>query len=169
VARKIFVVYGYHLNEKFAIEIGENLAQEHVENLIVKMYDGKRPEFNTLDSKREWSLRSFLWENLPFEYAIILHDGGPEPEEIKEYENPPCILVEYASKHGISSVLRERLQDYFSKKRKPENPILPLFRSNSRDMSKEYDKIDIEYIPSLISFEEGLDFLKGLVKILKAE
>lgn len=167
--KKGFVVYGYHLNEKFAIEVGENLAQEHIDDLIIKMYDGKRPDFHTLNSKREWSLRSFLRKNLPFDYAIILHDGGPGPKEIMEIENPPCILFMYSSKREISHDLRKKLKDYFLEKRKPENPILWYFRANFRDMSKTYDKIDIEYLPSLISMREGLDFLKGLIDILKNE
>lgn len=167
--KKIFVVYGYHENEKFAIEIGEKLAKEHIDNVAVKMYDGKQPEFRTLDSKREWSLRRFLRENLPYNYAIILHDGGPRSDEITEGENLPFILFMYSSKGEISYGMMKKLRGYFSKKRKTKNPILSGFRSHFRDMSKEYDKIDIEYIPSLISFEDGLDFLKGLIDILKTE
>lgn len=169
MTKNIFVVYGYHLNERFAIDVGENLAREYMDNVVVKMYDGKRPGFYTVDSKREWSLKSFLRRNLPFDRAIILHDGGPGPEEIREYENPPCICFMYNSKHEIPDNLKKKLRDYFLEKRKTENPILTSFRTNYRAMSREYDEIDIEYIPSLISLQDGLDFLKGLINILKTE
>jgi hypothetical protein len=169
VEKKVFVVYGYHQNEKFAIEVGERLAQEHLDDVVVKMYGGKRPQFNSMDDRREWSLRNYLRENLPFDCGVILHDGGPGPEEIGEYENPPCICFMYNSKHDISDFLVKKLRNHFRLKRKPENPILSSFRTNLRNMSREYDKIDIEYIPSLISLVDGLDFLKGLVNILKTE
>ncbi|MDI6826839.1 MAG: hypothetical protein QMD36_06720 [Candidatus Aenigmarchaeota archaeon] len=145
VDKKIFVVYGYHLNEKFAIEIGENLAKEYLSNVIVKMYEGKRLEPYTLDSKRDWSLRSFLRKNLPFDYAIILHDCGPGMDEVMELVeeklNPPGLFFIYFRKGEIPYDLKAKLTTYCREKRKPEHPALcPFFHENFRDMSKKYDK-----------------------------
>jgi len=176
--KRIFVVYGYHLNEKFAIEIGRDLGQENIDNVVVKMYDGKRPEPYSLDSQREWSLRSYLRKNLPFNYAIILHDCGPKMDEVMKVEQPAALFFIHFRKGEISQEFKTKLEDftiarrelYCHEKREPDHPPLcPFFDPNFRDMSRKYDKIDIEYYPGLISLEDGLDFLKGLIDILKTE
>lgn len=179
VTKKIFVVYGYHLDEKFAIEIGRDLGQENIDNVVVKMYDGTRPEFYTPDSRREWSLRSYLRKNLPFDYAMILHDCGPKMDEVMKLEEPPpALFFIYFRKGEISQEFKTKLEDftivrrelYCRKKREPDHrPLCPFFHANFRDMSAKYDKIDIEYYPGFISLDDGLDFLKGLIDILKTE
>jgi len=169
VVKRIFVVYGYHLNEEFAIEIGKNLAHERIDDVIVKMYEGKRPEFYSLDSKREWSLKSFLRKNLPFDYAIILHDCGPKMDEVMELEIRPSLFFIYFSKGEIRYNLRKKLENYCLEKMKNEHLMIPFFHPNFRDMSRKYDKIDVEYYPGFISADEGLDFLEGLIKLLKTQ
>jgi len=176
--KRIFVVYGYHLDEKFAVEVGRKLGQEYIDNVGVKMYDGKRPEPYTADSLREWSLRSFLRKNFPFDYAITLHDCGPKIDEVRKMEQPAALFFIYFRKGVIPPEFRIKLEDYtivkrelYSRKnRKLDHPPLcPFFEADFRDMSGKYDKIDVEYYPGFISLDDGLDFLEGMIDILKTE
>jgi hypothetical protein len=186
--RSILVVYGYHKRETFAIEVAKRLEQLLLKNVTVKQYEGKPDK-----SYKEPRLRSFLLEcyhNNPFSYAINLHNSDQNPDVYlkwysewkKNYPNErhPTINLEFLHRYGKTpNKTKMKINDYclnFQKiivNKYPDSttgsslivtgyggPLWP-------EPKEPYDRIEIEFLYPLITVNEAVDFLKGLIKVLQ--
>lgn len=159
----ILVVYGYHADEKFAIDIGINLEEYGSEKATVKRYEGRA------DVPGKWgkpNLRKFIRKHSPIDYAIILHDSGPITDEImklqKKYPEQrfPSVSVQYYSKKKIPEDVENRIKNYCYSR---PYVALSFFVPSTSAESKNYDRLNIEYLPHNITKDEGVKFLKGLI------
>jgi hypothetical protein len=177
----VLIVYGYQSREKFAVEVGRRIEKTSLEGVRVVSYKGK-PDGGKF-GYREPRIKRFLSQHYPFDYAIILHNSVPDPEIYLRWkrENPnerhPTIGLEYLAYMEVPSKTREKINGYCQEMTKklvnkyPDSStgkslIITGYGGFYVKPKEVYDRIDIELCCPLITVEEAVDFLKGLIKTL---
>lgn len=121
---RVLVVYGYHPDELFAIDLGIDLESLRLQNVLVKRYDGKPDPLNTsemLNIRKKCGemayvnrclrnpqlikecaseFRCFIDKYSPVDYVIDLHDNGPRIQEMEELVKKNS-SIRYPSLHMI--------------------------------------------------------------------
>ncbi|MEM2914607.1 MAG: hypothetical protein QXH91_04320 [Candidatus Bathyarchaeia archaeon] len=162
---RIFVVYGYHPEEKFAIDVGVELSKKNLENVITKLYDGEK-ERPGLDRRFQFTLKRYLRNHLPFDYAIDLHDAGPIMEKVLKFGTIMCAWVSYETRKEVPNKITTQIEQYCDGQL-PKRLIFPSWQQ-LRNMSKRYDRVSVEYYPHMISKEDGIEILMDLIRVLQA-
>jgi len=167
---RVFVLYGYHPTEKFAIDVGIELSKKKLENVITKQYDGEweRPG---ADRRFQFTLKRYLRDHLPFDYAIDLHDAGPIMEKILKTEFVPSVWISYSTRTKypnsflFPNEMVNHIAEYFNE-RKEWHKITTTWEP-LRNMSRKYDRVSVEFYPHLISKEDGVKVLVELIQVLQ--
>ena len=178
--QKTLVVYGYHPEEAFSIEVGktleEILAAEPREGLLVTRYVGPNPREvddrinGTPDSGR--LLREFLSRFQGMDYVTKLHDELPTPMDEKEAEgfrrdySPkdfPGLFAVHTARYQISRELVRGVLKLCS-----SQPFRCEYYFSANDMTEvsDYDDISICFYPHLLSKNDGVDFVRKLAPVL---
>lgn len=181
---KVLVIYGYHPEEKFAIKVAKSLEKFSLNGVLVKEYEGKSDT-----SYKEPRLKRFLsrlYSLFEFDYAINLHNSKPDPkfylEWKKQYPNErhPTIDLEHNSKEWqCCSHINKRIDDYCKKVQRkllnkyPDGATEPSLIVTGHsgyfvEPKEDYDMISIEFYSPLISLEEAVAFLRGLIETLQS-
>jgi len=170
---KVLVVYGYHSDEEFAIDVGRSLERNPIDGVIVREFEGE-PDY--AGGRVKWwepRLNRFIKRFCPQKCAVILHNEA--------------IPIKYTSQQ--LDKLRKRFPDlapialwYYSKYEIPERinwAIVEHARAHFRYVSylpisgyyfmpKGCDWLTIEYFPYTCSLKqvEALNHIRGLVRLL---
>ena len=178
--QNIFVVYGRHPEEVFALDVGREIENIGRKDFQIKQY--KPTELDAISIKSNLSerqakyheyrnefkkLNRFVKENLPVDYVVDLHDSRNDEwmkavgDFAKEDIRLPDISVFYDSKTDVNKELQKELTRYCLSK--PH--ISPSFKSRDYKRIKGIDYIIFEYLP-LAKKEESVAFNLGVIDLL---
>ena len=170
--KNILVVYGYHIGEQYALDIGFRLEQDCPEGVIVGRYLNKPDRQNKISFKtpRLWG---FIKNFSQVDYAIVLHNAGSHMEKVVEKyqmlypgEKLPDIVVWYESGRKAPRGLEERMKQTMESSFRT---ALLFFKDELSYMPKGFDEISVEYyLYHLIPKDKALSFLKDLIEVLRS-
>jgi len=168
-------MYGYHPEEKFAIDVGISLRELESAKILVRRYTGRPDRSSQHGGRRRYSRilnwYRFVRKHLPLSYVVDIHNGRQDPVWEKEYETRysgerlPSMFITYLSRHSIRKRMRDEIHDLFASQ---PYPALAFFAPNFRYAPKRYERIGVELFPNLITKQQSIDILKGLIEILKS-
>jgi len=172
---RILVTYGYHLKEKFAIDIGINFRELDLDNVIVARWKGIRGLNRNTQFRRDIGTK----------YGIDLHDDTPAREWVFQQLDDPAVSAEIGIKYDLVGHMgyerARRLIHSFRKQWNKNRGKKEISESSSFCCDCYYRTyrmhrpcrakiISLEYLTCLsdITVEEGVYFLRELVKYLQS-
>ena len=173
-------MYGRHLDEKFAIEVGMSLPREKLgDTVIISQYSGKpdhpdyvptpipvREDRPYYPGKRRPSFpnkRKFIKSFFPLDYVVDIHNGFPPSDHYpRDY---PVAMISYQSKRRIHKEIQDAIIKYCLTT--PYNSIW-FFLGSTRYGFKELDQVEIELMPPHIARDESVSFVRGVIDILSS-
>ena len=188
----VLIVYGYHPEEEFGIEVGRYLQrlfeEKPMANVSLKKYDGINPR--TVDdvipdsNSRGRLLHQYVSKLGNVDYLIDLHDECPWPKNAEERKQlleklPPFKrnkhgrvsgipgqIMDYVSKFQIPDELKKELITYCLSK-EPDYVAAAFFVPEEAYLPIKYDHLEIAYYPHLSSIESASSFIQGLIPIIQ--
>lgn len=163
---KTLVIYGYHPEEEFALEVGQKLEKERLPDTLVLRYCGRSDA-----DDRQPSLVKFVDENRPTCYAIDLHDAGKAAYE--DFSQGMRIKGSFFCTHSnraLPTRMGNGIRDFLESEFPGEPYASPLIHAPYYSLRKPvaYSIWTLEFYPQFATLTEEIGFTKALIKFLNS-